>query len=108
MSCALQRVLCVYYSDNNTRYQKCLPKMCKISFRNLGLLPRKRLYKITILFHGRNFRKKNIENRTKLRYNYCVEFDSNPTVACPAGEMRYHYGKKSRNHFQRHPLPHHP
>ena len=54
------------------------------------------------------FYKKMIENCAQLRYNYFVDLDFNPTEACPAGEMRFHYGKKSRHYFQRHSLPHHP
>jgi len=39
-------------------------------------------------FPLRYFYKKIIEKRRKLLYNYFVIFDSIPTEACPAGEMR--------------------
>ena len=58
------------------------------------------------IFHEKS--KKMIEILTHLRYNiYVILAECGHHLAVP-GKRGFFYGKKDRNHFQRHSLPHHP
>ena len=62
------------------------------------------IVRISKSFPSREIYKKMIENSGNLRYNYNVLLILSRRDT--GGEMRYNYGKKSRNRLQRHSLPH--